>query len=137
MATAYVTEIPSADMMTGFPIATGGVVTNDDGRALEERGKGGQASPDYALFRLACCRRLQRVVRPAVPMIQARRHAVPSTLETCTADQSPPRAVGIPRSFNPFAICRRLAVPSALIVSITGSRSAARRRARLFLSSSW
>src|SRR5271168_1347717 len=45
---------------------------------------------------------------------------------TCIALHSPPRGVGMPRSFSAAAIWRSEDAPSALIVSITGARSAAR-----------
>jgi hypothetical protein len=45
-----------------------------------------------------------------------------NTLITCGEDNSPPRAVVMPRSFKAAAIWRRLVFPSALIASISRKR---------------
>jgi hypothetical protein len=49
-----------------------------------------------------------------------------STRATCTADHLPrPRAVGMPCSFNPAAMARRLVFPAVCRLLIVGPMSAA------------
>ena len=54
-----------------------------------------------------------------------------STRATCTADHSPsPRAVGMPCSFSPAEMARRVVAPAACNAAIVGARSAALAAAR-------
>ena len=64
-------------------------------------------------------------------LVPMRHQRCAKTRPTCTADHWPlPRAVGIFRSFRPFAMARRLVAPASRSVLIVGAISAALAFAR-------